>query len=367
MNGHLLQILVVDDDEGDRKQIKRILKQTELPCVCSDAVSFEEAIQACEQTPYDLVVVDYHLPGRDGLACITALCDKVPLCPVIMSTGHGDEMVATEAMKRGAADYISKARVNAASMRRAVQNALDKSGLRRKIKEQQDALEIFARVLVHDLRAPAASIQTFSERIGEWLEEQNHEKALEYAGWVNQTAQRMTRLIDTLYRYTTADAKVAFEEVDMDQALVSALANLEQTIQARGTKVTAEALPRVMGNAPQLIQLLQNLISNGIKYCDKEVSRISLGASVLDTSEEEKNIILFSMTDNGIGISGTDYKRVFEPFVRVGTAGKRDGTGLGLATCKKIVERHGGKIWCESKPGEGTCFFFTLPSSAPVL
>lgn len=361
MNVHLLQVLIIDDDEGDRRQIKRILKETELSCACFEAACFEEAILACEQTEYDLVVVDYHLPGRDGLDCIEAIRERFPLCPVIMSTGQGDEMVATEAMQRGAADYISKVRVNAASMRRSVQNALDKSTLRRKIKEQQEALEMFARMMVHDLRAPAASIQTFAERIGEWLEEQNQEKALEYASWVYQTAQRMIRLIDTLHRYTTADAKVTLEEVDMEQALASALANLEETIQAKGSKVTAGALPKVMGNAPQLIQLLQNLISNGIKYCDKAEACIHLKASGPDASEEGKNTVLFSITDNGIGIAETDYKRVFEAFARVSAASKRDGTGLGLATCKKIIDRHGGNIWCESKPGEGACFHFTLP------
>jgi signal transduction histidine kinase len=366
MNNHILQVLITDDDEADRRHIKRIFKETQLPCVCSEAACFEEAVLACERTAFDLAVVDYNLPGQDGLACITAINERLPFCPVIMSTGQGDEMIATEAMKRGAADYISKARVNAASMQRAVQNALEKAAMRRKIKEQQEALELFARVLVHDLRAPAAAIQTFTERIGEWLEEQNQEKAIEYAGWVNQTAQRMIKLIDTLHKYTTADAKVAFEEVDMDQALASALANLEQTIQEKGSKVTADALPTVLGNAPQLIQLLQNLIGNGIKYCDKAEPFIHIGASVRDASEDDKNTVLFSVTDNGIGISAADYKRVFEPFVRVSTGSRRDGTGLGLATCKKIIERHGSKIWCESKPGEGTCFFFTLPSAARV-
>jgi signal transduction histidine kinase len=288
---------------------------------------------------------------------------NLPLSAVIMLSGHGDEMIATEAMKRGATDYLSKARLNAASIKRAITNALEKSALRRKIKQQQEELELFARLLVHDLRAPAASIQTFAVRIGEWLEEGDQKKALEYADWVNQTACRMNRLIDTLQKYTMADAKLELDEIDMNQIFNSALADMQQLIQAKGSNVTSETLPLVLGNAPQLIQLLENLIGNGIKYCDVPNACIHLSASVPAVSAGEHRRIQFSISDNGIGIPEVDCKRIFEPFFRAGNSCKRDGSGLGLATCKKIIERHGGTIWCESKPGEGTRFLFTLPAA----
>jgi signal transduction histidine kinase len=176
-----------------------------------------------------------------------------------------------------------------------------------------------------------------------------------------QRAQRMNRLIDTLHQYTTADAKVRFEPVDMNLMLAEARANLEKPVQERGAKITADNLPTIVGNAPQLIQLLQNLIGNGIKYCDKQGPCIHLAAS-----KQDEDAWLFSVTDNGIGIPLADSKRIFDPFIRAANAAKRDGTGLGLATCKKIVERHSGKIWCESNPNfgsdSGTSFLFTLPA-----
>ncbi|MDR3774669.1 MAG: ATP-binding protein [Terracidiphilus sp.] len=356
MDGQAAQILIIDDDEGDRKQIRRAIRQSGMKAACVETCSIKEALSACERCEFDCAIVDYWLPGEDGLEGITALQQKLPFVAIIMSTGHGDEIVAVEAMRRGAADYISKALVNAVSIRIAITRALEKSILQRKVWEQQNELENFARVLAHDLISPAASVQTFARRIAERLQEGSPEKALQYADYVIQTAERMSRLIGTLHQYTQADAQVTFDAVDLNQALNEAQANLQNLIQAQGSVVTSKTLPTVFGNAPLLIQLLQNLIGNGIKYCDDPVARIQVEAS-----EKDENTWLISVTDNGIGIPKAEQKTVFEPFVRASTARKREGTGLGLATCKKIIERHGGAIWCESTPGASTTLFFTLP------
>ena len=358
MSGAVLRILIADDDEGDRKQIKRAIHQAGLQCECTETSSTEQALEICEQSEFDCVIFDYRLPGQDGLAGITALHERFPHLPIIMSTGHGDEMIAADAMKRGASDYIPKANVNALSMQRIIGNVIEKAALHRKVRQQQEELEIFARVLVHDLRAPAAAIQTFATRIVERLASEEPEKALEYANWVIQTAERMNLLIETLHRYTTADAKITFEPVDMNRAFEAALNNLQDLIQAAGARVTAANLPNVLGNAPQLIQLLQNLIGNGMKFCDDPAPRIQVAAS-----ENEGGGWLFSVSDNGIGIPDAHCKRIFEPFVRLTGRSKRKGSGLGLATCKKIVDRHLGSIWCESKQGSGTTFFFTLSAA----
>jgi signal transduction histidine kinase len=365
MNDHSLQILITDDDEGDRKQIKRAIGQSELTAECTETASIEEALAACELHDFDCAIVDYRLPGEDGLEGISALHARFPSIAIIMSTGQGDEMVAVEAMKRGAADYTSKSRVNAGAISRVIGNALQKMSLQRKIREQQEELENFARVLVHDLRAPAASIETFATRIDERLREGQLAKALQYADWVIQTARRMSRLIDTLHQYTMADAKVQFETVDMNRIFEETKANLDQLIQKSGAEVSANAMPLVLGNAPQLIQFLQNLIANALKFCDKPVPRVHVSAvnqAVCDSGEASW---LFSVADNGIGIPKAQQKWIFEPFTRLTRGRDRDGTGLGLATCKKLIERHGGTIWCESQPGSGTVFFFTLPAVQP--
>jgi len=362
MKSHTLQILIADDDEGDRKQIKRAILQSGMAAECTETSRMKDALAACDECEFDCAIVDYRLPGEDGLEGITALHERFPYLAIIMSTGQGDEMIAAEAMKRGAADYIVKHRITAITVRPAIENAIVNCSLQRKVIQQQHELENFARVLAHDLRGPAASIETFATRIGERLQEGNLEKALQAAGWVIQTAQRMNQLIETLYRYTTADAKVVFEAVDMNQALEEARANLYQLIQESGASITAEILPPVFGSAPQLIQLLQNLIANGVKYCDKPVARIHVSASSRLPFDSDEPSWLFSVADNGIGISKFEHTRIFEPFTRLTAKLNREGTGLGLATCKRLIERHGGTIWCESQPGSGTVFFFTLPA-----
>ena len=360
MSTNAFKLLVVDDDEGDRKQINRAIRQSALQAECTEATSLEEGLAACEQREFDCAIIDYRLPGEDGLGGITALHVKFPEMAVIMSTGQGDEMVATEAMKRGAADYISKSRMNASTLEHTIGNALEKAALQRKVRQQQEELENFARLLAHDLKAPAAAVETFASRIAERLEEGNSAAALEYADWVIQRAQRMNRLIDTLQRYTMADAKVTFEAVDMNKVFDEAKANLQDLIQKNGASVTADALPSVLGNASQLIQLLQNLFGNAMKYCDKPMAAIHMQA----VNDDEAGWV-FSVRDNGIGIPESAYEEIFKPFTRLAAGANRDGTGLGLATCKKIVERHRGTIWCKSEPGSGTTFFFVLPEAIP--
>jgi DNA-binding NtrC family response regulator len=133
-----LNILIVDDDVGDRIQIRRALKQAE--AVCFEAASVPEAFDACERTTFDCAMVDYRLAGHDGLAGIRMLHERFPYMALIMITGQGDELVATEAMKVGAMDYLSKSRVNAESVWRSVENAVEKASLQRTVNEQREEL-----------------------------------------------------------------------------------------------------------------------------------------------------------------------------------------------------------------------------------
>jgi PAS domain S-box-containing protein len=226
----------------------------------------------------------------------------------------------------------------------------------RKVQQQQEELENFARVLVHDLRSPVATMLAAAGRLGPALQKGNPDEAVKYAGRVLQAAGRMSQLITTLHQYTMADAKVAFDIVDMNRAVADTRDNLAQLLQESGALVTSDSLPMVFGNAPQLTQLLQNLIGNGIKYCEKPVPCIRISSF-----RSDDGAWVISVEDNGIGIPEGHYQMVFEPFMRMNGADKCEGTGLGLTTCKKIVERHGGRIWCGSKEAQGTTFFFTLP------
>lgn len=352
-----LNFLIVDDDEGDRKQLRRALKQAVLDCDCVETGTFEEALAACHQSVFDCAFIDYRMPGYDGLHGIATLHRCFPFMSIIMATGQGDEMVATEAIKLGASDYIAKAQINVNSVGRSVESTLEKAALRRKVAQQREELENFARVLVHDLSAPIASMQLFARVIEEDLnlETLDRQEIIDNCREIAGAGRRLGALIDTLYEYTRADAAVAFGTVEMREVMENTLSNLKPAIQRRGARVSCDALPAVNGNSPQLLQLLQNLIGNAIKYCEAATPTVHVSAS-----QGPGNTWLFSVKDNGIGIPEQDYQQVFEPFRRLATASEYEGTGLGLATCKKIVERHHGIIRCESKISEGTMFFFTL-------
>jgi len=352
-----VNVLIVDDDEGDRKQLRRTLKETGLYCECVEAVSLERAMTACGKYAFDCVFVDYCMPGDDGLHSIDALRERYPFMPIVMVTGHGDEMVASEAIKLGATDYIAKKRIGVESIKRCIENAVEKSALQRKVAQQQEDLQHFALALTHDLSAPLCSIQLFVSQIQNGLSTGtvHNEETLELCEHTVSAARHIGEIIDTLHEYTRADGKVSFEPIEMRHVMDIVLSNLRRVLQERRALVTQSSLPRVTGNGSQLVLVLQNLISNAIKYCTAPVPTVHVFAE-----PDTQNSWLFSVEDNGIGIPKAYYTQVFEPFKRLHGIGEYEGTGLGLAICKKIVERHGGVIRCESSKGAGTTFFFTL-------
>ncbi|MES2207815.1 MAG: ATP-binding protein [Pseudomonadota bacterium] len=365
MNHSILNILVIDDDRGDRIACQRVLKSAWNNHVqLIEADSGESGLDVIEKNKLDCVLLDYFLSGINGLEVLKRIRLSYPYLAVIMIDGKGDDANAVQAMREGAQDYISKANITAESIKRIIENALEKMTLQQKVAQQREELENFTSVLVHDLRAPTRSIMHLSKFIEEDLQAENIDinQIINNCRRTVKVAQRMDALIDTLREYTKVNEQIVFEPIEIGRMVKDTLSNLEHLILEHGAQVTYDTLPVVIGNASQLIQLFQNLISNSIKYCKVEIPSIHITAKPQDA----KNW-LFCVKDNGIGIDQQYYKRVFEPFKRLHSASTYEGTGLGLTTCKKIIERHGGSIWCESEKGQGTTFFFTLKGVADVV
>jgi signal transduction histidine kinase len=347
-------ILVVDDDADDRVQLKHVLKQTGLLSTCTETSSINDALEACEKSAFDCAIVDYQLPGQDGLTGIELLHHRYPHMALIMTTGQGDEVTATEAVKGGASDYIRKTQISVEAIARSIENAVEKAALVSSLEQQSQEMEVFHQMLVHDLKGPIHNLLMFIDLIEESIDEGRAVEAIEHCKALARAAKRMNSLVDALKEYTTAEQRLMFEPLDMDQVITDAIGNLQHVIQKRGARVTFGELPTVSGT-PQLTQLLQNLISNSIKYCEAETPAVHISAEL-----KEDDVWLISVEDNGIGIPEEYAQQVFEPFHRLHGVGKYEGTGLGLATCKKIVEHHGGAISCASKEGKGTTFSFTV-------
>lgn len=359
MNKSPIRILIADDDDGDRRQLRRLVRTFDTTCEIEEALDLREAEEACAASSFDCAIIDYRMPGGDGLKGIVALRERHPHLPIIMVTGQGDELIASEAIKLGAADYVPKAQLAPGYLAHVLKNAMRKAELERIVADQRDELERFAYVLAHDLKTPIHQIQYLVQFILRDFQEGDAEKLQQNGDRLLATARRMEDLINALQRYTTSSKPAEFDRVDLDAALDGCLANLAAEIAARNVGIKRVDLPVVIGSLPLLTQLFQNLVGNAIKYCSAEAPLVSVGC------QKEDHHWTVSVADNGAGIEEADRETVFQPFKRLSAGGQTDGTGLGLAICRKIVERHGGQIWCEAAPQGGSLFCFTLPYESP--
>jgi PAS domain S-box-containing protein len=217
-------------------------------------------------------------------------------------------------------------------------------------------LEQFAYVASHDLQEPLRMVASYNQLIARRYKGKLGEDADEFIGYTVEGVQRMQRLINDLLAYSRVGTRGNDRvEVDMEKVLKIALANLEQTIAEHHATVTSDPLPFVRGDESQLIQLMQNLIGNAIKFHGDEPPRVHIGVG------RGRDGTTFSVQDNGIGIDPQYFERIFVIFQRLHPREKYPGTGIGLAICKRIVERHGGRIWVESTPGRGSTILFTIP------
>ena len=219
-------------------------------------------------------------------------------------------------------------------------------------------LEQFAYVASHDLQEPLRMVTGYTQLLVKRHRERLDGNALEYCDYIVDGAKRMQGLIGDLLAYSRVGTKGAlFAPVPAGDVVKRTLQTLAATIAESGAQVHCDTLPTVVGDPGQLGQLMQNLIANGIKYRNGKAPEIHIGCA------RQNGDWLFSVRDNGIGIDPQYAERIFVIFQRLHTREEYEGSGIGLAICKKIVERHGGRIWVESEVGKGSEFFFTLPST----
>jgi light-regulated signal transduction histidine kinase (bacteriophytochrome) len=216
-------------------------------------------------------------------------------------------------------------------------------------------LEQFAYVASHDLQEPLRAVNSYAQLITRKYQGNLDAKADKYLGYIMEGATRMQQLINDLLAFSRVGTHgKPLVLTDCEMVLSQVLDNLKVAIAENQASVTHDPLPSVMGDEIQLIQLLQNLIANGMKFRREELPHVHVSAN------EQEHEWVFCVRDNGIGIESEYFERIFTIFQRLHSKSEYPGTGIGLAVCKKIVERHGGRIWVESMPGVGTAFYFTI-------
>jgi PAS domain S-box-containing protein len=235
--------------------------------------------------------------------------------------------------------------------------------LLRRTRELEDAnseLQQFAYVASHDLREPLRMVTSFAQSLEKRYKDKLDNTANEYIDFMVDGAARMQNLIDDLLLYSRVGTRgVAFEPVDMEKVLQDVLGDLRITIEESKAKVTHDPLPAIEADPTQMMQVMQNLVTNAIKFRrDEEAPAVHVSA------RREDSEWVFSVKDNGIGIDQELFGRLFVLFSRLHVQGKYPGTGIGLAVVKRIVQRHGGRVWVESWPGKGSIFYFTMLSTA---
>ncbi len=218
-------------------------------------------------------------------------------------------------------------------------------------------LEQFAYIASHDLQEPLRMVSGFTQLLDRRYKGKLDKSADEFIVYIVDGTTRMQRMIEDLLAYSRVGPRgKQFEPADLEVVLNQAVVNLKVIIEQSGAQITHDPLPTVMADDTQMIQLFQNLIANAIKFRRKEPSRIHISA------QRKGNDWVFSVRDNGIGIAPEFMGYLFQLFQREHAASEYPGTGIGLAVCKRIVERHGGRIWAESGVGKGSTFYFTIPA-----
>ncbi|MXV61920.1 PAS domain S-box protein [Natronorubrum sp. JWXQ-INN-674] len=238
----------------------------------------------------------------------------------------------------------------------ALTDITERKQFERRLEKSNERLEQFAYAASHDLQEPLRMVTSYLRLIERRYADDLDEDGEEFIDFAVDGAERMRDMIEGLLEYSRVETRGdPFETVDLNSVLEDVLADLQVVLEESDAEITTESLPRVEGDPGQLRQVFQNLLSNALEYSGDDSPRVDISA------DRTGSKVIVSVADEGIGIEPDDGERVFEVFQSLHANDEHSGTGIGLALCKRIVERHDGDIWVDSEPGEGSTFSFTLP------
>jgi len=369
-------ILIVDDVPANLEVVGRHLENHGYRAVVAQGGI--EGIERARLVQPSLILLDVLMPAVDGFETCRRLKANPDTrdIPVIFMTALTDTADKLTGFEVGAVDYVTKP-LNGAEVLARIGTHLQLATLRQQLELQNTQLrqEIAARkevqatllrsnteleqlayVASHDMQEPLRMVASYLQLVAQRYQGKLDPEADEFIAFAVDGAKRMQALINDLLAYSRVGTKARpFAPTDCATLVDLAVADLRIAIEESGARVTRGPLPMVMADGMQMNHLFQNLIANAIKFHGKEPPQVRIEAEATDTGW------CFSVRDNGIGIAPEYFERIFVLFQRLHGRREYPGTGIGLALCKKIVERHAGRIWVESTPSAGSVFKFTIP------
>ncbi len=372
-----LDVLIIEDDKENRLLLCEMLAGAESALFnVETADRMQTALEQLAGGDVDLILLDLDLPNSSGLDTLDRLRDHAPDVPIIVLINANNETLGVRAQQDGAQDYLVKERMNNDLLTRAIRYVVEQQQILAELKrckqiqagqgtnycdveqeQRERELQQFAYAASHDLQEPLRMVTSYVQLLAQRYKGRLGVDADDFIAYTEDGINRIQNLIDDLLIYSRVGIRDReFESTDCADVIDRALTILRPMIEENGAVVSYGVLPAVAADRPQLIRLFQNLISNAIKFRSEKPPCIHIAA------ERKNNEWIFSIRDNGIGIDPDYADRIFVIFQRLHSREKYQGTGIGLAMCKKIVEYHGGRIWVESLPGAGAAFYFTIPA-----
>ncbi len=367
------RLLVVDDEAPLMAALRSTLRDEGYSV--EGVTSGEEALLALRREPYDLLMVDLMMPRMDGIALLRLALTEHPHLAAMVMTGHGSVPTAVEAMKLGAIDYVLKpfklgvllpALERALTLRRLrLKNLALEQSVRARTAELEAVnreLEAFSFSVSHDLRTPLRAIAGFAEILRDYHAKSLSPEVRHLIDLIHSGAGEMQQLISDLLGFARLGRQpIRRQRVELGPVFRTVFAELAGERTGRRVELRVGALPVVHGDPALLRLVVVNLLSNAIKYTrPREMATIAVEAAPGAPGTGP----VFSVRDNGVGFDMRDADKLFGVFSRLHHAHEFEGTGVGLATARSIIERHGGRIWAEAERGVGARFFFTVPPEA---
>lgn len=359
-----LSILLVEDDEdhadileGHLRGVRGLRKPhfVRVP-------SLIQAKDALESNEFSVILLDLGLPdsndrNNDSEGPVATIDQWAPRTPIIVITALNDEATSDKAIQKGAQDYLTKETISGELVYRSIRYAIERKKQLIELERQNEDLAAFARAASHDLRSPLGNLRSIGQMLTEEIPEPRADMIDELLTMHEQVAMRLETLISDILRFSRLGAKAIKPELfPLNDAVDDVRQLLKTELQEREAELHADNLLDVFADRGLTVTVLQNLIGNGIKYVRDKKPVVTI------STVKDGRFVRIAVADNGIGIPEDCLSKIFQPLQRAVAGSEFEGSGLGLATVKRVVGEHGGRVWVKSTEGDGATFFFTLPA-----